>query len=152
MELGLKASAISKSSISLLHPEFWRQCQHILSTAVQKLGSASSPRVWHHMPVFSRRPLSSKLNSLSLFLQMKRVLHPLLGFRPIIRSLSPSFTLSGDSFGLLYWPLYTPFFTHPVTESKHLLAFILTWICYFGREELTYSPYSSFNGQSLTAC
>ncbi len=33
---------------------------------------------------------------------------------------------------------------HPVTECKHLLAFILTWICYFGREELTYIPYSSF--------
>ena len=28
----------------------------------------------------------------------------------------------------------------PVTECKHLLAFILTWICYFGREELTYIP------------
>ena len=47
---------------------------------------------------------------------------------------------------------YTPFFIHPVTECKHLLAFILIWICYFGREELTYIPYSSFNGQSLAAC
>ena len=47
---------------------------------------------------------------------------------------------------------YTPFFIHPVTECKHLLAFILTRICYFGREELTYIPYSSFNGQSLAAC
>ncbi len=37
-------------------------------------------------------------------------------------------------------------------ECKHLLAFILTRICYFGREELTYIPYSSFNGQSLAAC
>ena len=35
----------------------------------------------------------------------------------------------GDSLGLLS--------IHPVTECKHLLAFILTWICYFGREELT---------------
>ena len=35
---------------------------------------------------------------------------------------------------------------------QHLLAFILTWICYFGREELTYIPYSSFNGQFLAAC
>ena len=54
---------------------------------------------------------------------------------------------------------------HPITECKHLLASILTWICYFGREELTYIPYSfnsrpkltyipysSFNGQSLVAC
>ena len=40
---------------------------------------------------------------------------------------------------------------HPVTECKHLLAFILTWICYFGREELTYIPISLFNGQSLAA-
>ena len=47
---------------------------------------------------------------------------------------------------------YTPFFIHPVTECKPLLAFILTWICYFGREILTYTPYSSFNGQSLAAC
>ena len=47
---------------------------------------------------------------------------------------------------------YTPFFIHPVTECKHLLAFILTWICYFGRKELTYGPYPSFNGQSLAAC
>ena len=41
---------------------------------------------------------------------------------------------------------------HPVTECKHLLAFILTWIYYFGREELTYIPYSSFNGMPLAAC
>ena len=37
-------------------------------------------------------------------------------------------------------------------RMQHFLAFILTWICYFGREELTYIPYSSFNGQSLAAC
>ena len=47
---------------------------------------------------------------------------------------------------------YIPFFIHPVTECQHLLAFILTRISYFGREELTYIPYSSFNGQSLVAC
>ena len=47
---------------------------------------------------------------------------------------------------------YILFFIHPVTECKHLLAFILTRICYFGCEELTYIPYSSFNSQSLAAC
>ena len=36
---------------------------------------------------------------------------------------------------------YIPFFIHPVTECKHLLAFILTQICYFGSEELTYILY-----------
>ena len=41
---------------------------------------------------------------------------------------------------------------HPVTECKHLLAFILTWICCFDREELTYIPIPLFNGQSLAAC
>ena len=41
---------------------------------------------------------------------------------------------------------------HPVTECKHLWAFILTWICYFGRDELTYIPIPLFNGQSLAAC
>ena len=30
------------------------------------------------------------------------------------------------------------FFFPPVTECKHLLAFILTWICYFSSEDLTY--------------
>ena len=39
---------------------------------------------------------------------------------------------------------HVPFFIHLVTECKHLLAFILTWICYFGREELAYISYSSF--------
>ena len=48
--------------------------------------------------------------------------------------------------------LYTHFFIVPVTECKNLLAFILTWICYFGREELTYIPIPLFNGQSLAAC
>ena len=47
---------------------------------------------------------------------------------------------------------YIPFFIHPVTECKHLLAFILTRVCYFSREESTYIPYSFFNGQSLAAC
>ena len=36
------------------------------------------------------------------------------------------------------------FFIHPVTECKHLLAFILTWNCYFGHEELTYIPIPLF--------
>ena len=41
---------------------------------------------------------------------------------------------------------------HSVTECKHLLAFILTRICYLGREELTYIPIPLFNSQSLAAC
>ena len=41
---------------------------------------------------------------------------------------------------------------HPVTECKHLLALILTWICYFGCKELTYIPIPLFNGQSLAVC
>ena len=32
---------------------------------------------------------------------------------------------------------YTPFFTHPVTECKHLLFSILTRICYFGIDLLS---------------
>ena len=43
------------------------------------------------------------------------------------------------------------FSNHPVTECKHLLAFILTWICY-GHQELTYIPIPLFNSQSLAAC
>ena len=71
-----------------------------------------------------------------------------LGFWPIIRPLSlpsPSQAIHSDYY---LYPVYH-FFIHPVTECKHLLAFILTPICYVGREELTYIPYSSFNGQSL---
>ena len=48
-------------------------------------------------------------------------------------------------------PVY-PFFIHSATECKHLLAFILTWICYFGREELTYITIPLFSGQPLAAC
>ena len=39
----------------------------ITATAVLKPGSASSPEVWHQIPVLSGRPLSSKLNSSFLF-------------------------------------------------------------------------------------
>ena len=52
-------------------------------------------------PVRSRRPPSSKLDFLSLFPLTLRVLLPFLGFWPIIRPLSSSFILSGDSFRLL---------------------------------------------------
>ena len=73
-----------------------------------------------------------------------------LGFWPIPRPLSSSFTLSDDSFGLLY-SLY-PLLYQSGHRVQYLLTFILTWICYFGSEEFTYIPYSSFNGQSLAAC
>ena len=97
---------------------------------------------------FTTTSVLKKLNSLFLFSLTKRVLLPALGFWPIIWPLSSSSPYQTIHFGY-YTDLYVPFSIHPVTECKHLLAFILTWICYFGREEMTYIPYSSFNGQSL---
>ena len=47
---------------------------------------------------------------------------------------------------------YTSFFIHPVTECKHLLASILTWICYFGCEGLAYITIPLFSSQPLAAC
>ena len=79
---------------------------------------------------------------------MKRVLLPALGFWPIIWPLSFSSPCHAIHSGY-YTDLYVPFSIHLVTECKHVLAFILTWICYFNHKELTYIPYSSFNGQSL---
>ena len=90
-------------------------------------------------PVCSRQPPSWKLNSLYLFPLTKKVLLPLP---------SPCQAIHSNCY---LYPVY-PFFIHLVTECKHLLAFILTRICYFGCEELTYIPYSSFNGESLAAC
>ena len=46
---------------------------------------------------------------------------------------------------------YPFFFLSLVTECKHLLTFILTWIYYLGHEELTYITIPLFNGQPLTA-
>ena len=122
-----------------------------LLSLVQELYFASSPGALATVSIHLVT-LTAVLKLFFLFPLRKRVLLPCLGFQPIIRPLSPSFTLTGDFFGLLYWPQYIPFFIHRVTECKHLLAFILTWICYFGREELNYSSYSSFNSQSLAAC
>ena len=80
----LEASVIlSKSSISLLHPEFWHEIR---------------PSVHGDL-----RPLNWFL-SFYFRWRMKKATSV---FRvwPIIRPLSPSFTLSGDSFGLLYVPI-----------------------------------------------
>ena len=53
-------------------------------------------------------------------------------FRVLANHLASFFflTLSCNSFGLLYWPLWRVS-VQPVTECKQLLAFILTWIRYF---------------------
>ena len=87
---------------------------------------------------------------LFLFPLTKRILLPALGFWLIIWPLSSSFTSPFHAIHLGYYTdLYVPFSIHPVTACKHLLAFIMTLICYFGREKLTHIPYSSFNSQSL---
>ena len=128
-------------------------------------GSGASPGVWHEIrPICSRRHLSSKLffaRSLTwdsvhpdhcsktdfllpYFRWRKEGATSVLGFWPIISLLSSSFPCQSI--------LSDHYLFHPVTEWKHLLAFILTWICYMGREELTYITISLFSGQPLTAC
>ena len=73
-----------------------------------------------------------------LFLLTKRVLLPFLGFWPIIRPLSYSFTLSGDPFGLLSlpprwgygvqiaWPTFFSSFNRPAEVDLHSLFLLLT--------------------------
>ena len=156
LQLGLKESVIYMSQILSAFP--WNfggsfNSSHHINCLTENPGSTSSPGVWHEIRSSVYGDLRPQKNYIfhSYFHWRKKLL-PFLGFWPIIRPLSSSFALSSDSFGLLYWPLYIPFFIHPVREGKHLLAFILTWICYFVCEELTYSSYYSFNGQSLAAC
>ena len=67
--------------------------------------------------------------SLPLFPQTEEGATSALGFWPIISPLSSSFPCQAI--------LQDYYLFHPVTECRHLLAFILTWIYYFGREELT---------------
>ena len=57
---------------------------------------------------------------------------------PLISLLSSSFPCQSI--------LYDHYLFHPVTECKHLLAFILTWIFYVGRGELTYITIPLFSG------
>ena len=105
---------------------------------VQEL-SASSPGVWHETPFTATSAPK------------------LIFFIPISADEKGCYFL----FRILASHLAS-FFFPPVTECKHLLAFILIWICYFGREELTYilfflqrpaevDPHSLFlfNGQSF---
>ena len=99
-------------------------------------GFGASPGVWREIrPISSRRHLSSKLIFFfSINADIRRGLFPLWD-----SSQSFSFyllPLSGDPLGLLYVP-YTPFFIHPVTECKHMLVSILTWIRYFSQKGLT---------------
>ena len=102
-------------------------------------------------PIHSRWPLSSKLNSFfpistdekgatSVFRVLANHSASFFFLHPVRRFIRTTISIQ-----------YIPFFIHPVTECKHLLAFILTRICNFSSEELTYIPYSSFNGQSLAA-
>ena len=120
----------------------------ITPSAVLKPGSASSPGVWHHIPVLSRRPLSSKLIFFIPISADKKGATSALGFWPIVRPPSSSCQAIHSDYYMSLYPLLYP----SGRRVQHLLAFILIWICYFGREELTYIPYSSFNCKSLTAC
>ena len=136
-------------------PEFRRLFQYILSRQLlswkPRLSFFARSLAWDS-PVRSRRPLSWKLNSFfpisadekgatSVFRVLANHSASLFFLHPVRRFIRTTISIQ-----------YIPFFIHPVTECKHLLAFILTRICYFGCEELTYISYSSFNGQSLTAC
>ena len=111
---------------------------------LSKILSASSPGVWDEI----RPSVHDDLRPLNWFpypyFRWWKGATSALGYWPIIRPLSSSFTLSGNSFRLLSlaprwgyrvqmaWPTFFTFFT--------------------GRPKLTYIPYFSFNGQSLAAC
>ena len=125
----------------------------ITSTAVLKTPALLlRPGFGIRSRVLSQRPLSSKLNSFfpisadekgatSVFRVLANHSASFFFLHPVRRFIRTTISIQ-----------YIPFFIHPVTECKHLLAVILTQICYFGREELAYIPYSSFNRQSLAAC
>ena len=117
-----------KTPTLLLRPEFdMRFACPFTATSVFKTDILYSYLLWRKGCYFHFRVLANHLGSF-FFLQPVR--------RFVRTTICPN----------------TPFVIRPVTECKHLLAFILTRICFFGREELTYSPHSSFNGQSLAAC
>ena len=155
MELGLKASAISCPRA--LFRFFTRSFGHSVNTSCHtnccpktRLCFFARSLAWDSS-ARSRRPPSWKLNSFfpisadkkgatSVFRVPANHSASFFFLHPIRRFVRTTISIQ-----------YIPFFIHPVTECKHLLAFMLTWICYFGREELTYSPYSSFNGKSLAA-
>ena len=111
---------------------------HAYRSGLKALSSSSCPRlfllflpgVWREIrPICSRRPLFQNSFSYSLF--------PLTEEGGYFR-----FWDSNQSFGFYLLPSpvrrfvraticpCTPFFTHPVTEYKHLLVSILTWIRY----------------------
>ena len=135
-------------------PEFRRQFQFILShqllTWKPRFCFFARSLAWD-LPVRSWQLLSSKLISFFLFSLTKKKATSV--FRVLANNLASFFFLHPVRWFIrtTIYP-YTPFFIHPVTECKHLLTFILTWICYFGREELTYIPIPLFNSQSLAAC
>ena len=146
----MKASAIFLSKILSAFPRNFGGSFNTSYHANLKPGSASSPGVWHQIP----RPLT-----VTSVLKTKF-------FIPISADEKSYFRFegSGQSFGLFllpspcqaihsdyYMSLY-PLLCPSGHRMQHPLAFFLTWICYFGREELTYIPYSSFNGQSLAVC
>ena len=81
---------------------------------VQEL-SASSPRVWHETP-FTTTSVPKLIFLIPISADGRRCY-----FR---------FRVPANHLASVFFP--------PVTECKNLLAFILAWICYFGREELTY--------------
>ena len=75
-------------------------------------------------------------------------------FRVLANHLTSFFflTLSGDSFGLLSWPLCPILYpTRSQSVSSSWLSFWSGFVTSFNRHvgELTYIPYSSLNGQSL---
>ena len=156
MELGLKASAIScpRSLFRFFTRSFGNSVNTSCHTnCCPKTRSCFFARslAWDS-PFRSGRPPSSKLNSF----------FPISAVEKVATSVCRVSTNHSAYFSFLH-PVrrfirttisiqYIPFFIHPVTECKHLLAFILTRICYFGCEELTYIPYSSCNSQSLAAC
>ena len=145
----MKASVILLSKIFSAFPRnfggSFNSFYHI-NCCPENPGSASSPGVWHvDSPVRSRRPLTSKLISFFLFPLTKKKATSV--FRVIANhSASFSFLHPVRRFVRTTICPYTHFFNHPVTECKHLLAFILIWICYFGRKELTYISIPLFNG------
>ena len=124
----------------------------VTPTVVLKLGSVSSPGVWHQITC----PLTAisvlKLNSLFLFPLTKRVLLPALGFWPIIWPLSSSSPCQAIRSGYYTDFCMSPFpSTRLQSVSSSWLSFWPGFVASFNRqaEELTYIRYSSFKGQSL---
>ena len=126
----------------------WLEC---VCNLVQELYFASSPGVWHEIRPCVHGDLRSQNWFPYSYFRWRKGGY--FRFRVLANHLDPFFFIHPVRRFLrtTIFP-YTHFFIHPVTECKHLLAFILTRICYFGREELTYIPNSSSNGQSVAVC